>query len=115
MGRQPIPLTIALSEEIGDPNLFIGRQKDLDFFLDWVDLVKRGIGQSQVILARKRRGKTALVQRLYNILYSRNDAAVIPFYFRVPEGNMSTLDYSDFFLRSLISQILGYLHHFSEE
>ncbi len=47
MRHQSIQLTIALREEIGDPNLFIGRQKDLDFFLDWVDLVGREIARSQ--------------------------------------------------------------------
>ncbi|MCP4407493.1 MAG: hypothetical protein GY807_06985, partial [Gammaproteobacteria bacterium] len=108
MTRNANPLTIAFREEIGDPNLFTGRQKDLGFFLDWVDLVRREIGQSQVILARKRRGKTALVQRLYNILYTRNDPKIIPFYFRVPEGKMATLDYCKHFMRSLISQILGF-------
>ncbi|MCP4409687.1 MAG: hypothetical protein GY807_18460, partial [Gammaproteobacteria bacterium] len=53
-------------------------------------------------------GKTALVQRLYNILYTRNDPKIIPFYFRVPEGKMTTLDYCKLFMRSLLSQILGF-------
>ncbi len=102
------PITIALEEEIGNSDLFVGRQKDLDFFLGWVEKVKKKIGQSQVILARKRRGKTALVQRLYNILYSRADPKIIPFYFRVPEGKMGTLGYCEFFMRCLLSQILGF-------
>ncbi len=108
MTGQPRSLTIAFREEIGDPSLFVGRQKDLDFFLGWVEKVKKKIGQSQVILARKRRGKTALVQRLYNILYSRADPKIIPFYFRVPEGKMTVLGYSEYFMRSLLSQILGF-------
>ena len=102
-------LTIAVEEEIGEPELFVGRQRDLDFFLRWIELARKKIGQSQVILARKRRGKTALVQRLYNILYSRNDPEIIPFYFRVPEGVMTTLEYSKLFMEHLFSQILGYL------
>ncbi len=108
MAPQPTSLTIALEEEIGNPNLFVGRQKDLAFFLDWVEKVKIKLGKSQVILARKRRGKTALVQRLYNILYSRADPKIIPFYFRVPEGKVGTLGYCDLFMRSLLSQILGF-------
>jgi len=72
-------LTIALKEEIGNSLLFTGREKDLAFFLEWVEQVKREIGQSQVILARKRRGKADMVQRLYNILYTRQNPEIIPF------------------------------------
>ena len=108
MHRVPALLQFALREEIGDPNLFTGRQKELTYFLDWVDLVKREIGQSQVMLARKRGGKTSLVQRLFNVIYTRNDPAVIPIFFRVPEGPISGLDYADLFLRSLLSQYLAF-------
>lgn len=108
MNRESTPLIIALEEEIGEARLFTGRGKDLDFFLDWVDRVEKKIGNSQVILARKRRGKTALVQRLFNILYTQNNPRIIPFYFRVPEGKMSTLDYCKHFSRSMLSQILGF-------
>lgn len=62
MSLQPTSLINALREEIGNPNLFVGREKDLAFFLDWVELVKKEIGKSQVILARKRRGKTSTLR-----------------------------------------------------
>ncbi|MDJ0837126.1 MAG: hypothetical protein QNK37_11460, partial [Acidobacteriota bacterium] len=58
----------ALREEIGMPELFTGRHEDLTYFLNWAAEAKRMLSQSHVILARKRRGKTALVQRLFNIL-----------------------------------------------
>ena len=73
---------IAIREEIGNPQLFTGRVKEMTLLVEWVERVKRELGDSRVLLARKRRGKTALVQRFFNILYTRNDPAVI--YFRVP-------------------------------
>ena len=99
---------IALKEEIGKPELFIGRQKDMTWFLKWVDLVKDELGNSQVILARRRRGKTALVQRLFNLIYHRNDPQLIPFYFRVPEGKTTLIRYADQFFRALISQYFSF-------
>ena len=30
-------------------------------------------------------GKTALLQRFFNILFTRNDPQLIPFYYRIPE------------------------------
>ncbi len=98
----------ALKEEIGKPELFTGRKKDLDYFLDWIEMVKEELGRSRVILARKRRGKTALVQRLYNVLYTRNDPKIIPFYIRIDEGPTTQLGFSVRLLCSLLSQYLGY-------
>ncbi len=98
----------ALKEEIGMPELFTGRREDLAFFLDWVALVRRELGQSHVILARKRRGKTALVQRLFNIIYTRADPKIIPFYIRIDEGPTTQLDFSLRLFCSLLSQYLGF-------
>ncbi len=72
-------LTIALAEEIGNPNLFIGRKQELQFYLCWAEGTKNLLSRSQAILSRRKKGKTALVQRLFNILYSKNDPCVIPF------------------------------------
>lgn len=101
-------LIIALREEIGNSDLFVGRKKELDFFLDWADKTKRQLSQSTAILSRKKKGKTALVQRLYNILYTKNDPQIIPFYFKVEEGKKTQLHFSDIFFRTLLTQYFGY-------
>jgi hypothetical protein len=101
-------LIIALDEEIGNPQNFIGRKNELAYFLNWCENVKERQSQSTALLARRKKGKTALVQRLYNILYTKNDPRLIPFYFRIEEGNMTLLDYSGLFYRSLIGQYLGH-------
>ncbi|MDJ0835319.1 MAG: hypothetical protein QNK37_02320 [Acidobacteriota bacterium] len=98
----------ALQEEIGNPDLFVGRQKELDFLQLWVERVKKKLGKSTALLARRRKGKTALLQRFFNILYNRNDPQVIPFYFRIPEKKTTLLSFSDLFYRSLLSFYYGY-------
>jgi hypothetical protein len=101
-------LIFALDEEIGNPKTFTGRKKELAYFLNWCENAKERQSQSTALLARRKKGKTALVQRLYNILYTRNDPMLIPFYYRMEEGNMTLLDYSNIFYRSLIGQYLAF-------
>ena len=101
-------LIIALKEEIGNPDLFVGRKKELDFFLDWAFKTKEQLSQSTAILARRKKGKTALVQRLFNLLYTINDPQIIPFYFKIEEGNLPMLTFSEKFYRILLSQYFGF-------
>ncbi|MCP4701259.1 MAG: hypothetical protein GY862_31055, partial [Gammaproteobacteria bacterium] len=69
----------ALEERIGDPSLFCGRREQLDLLLDWADKIPGKISQSRALPGRRKCGKTALMQRLFNILWNRNDK-VIPLY-----------------------------------
>ncbi|MCP4380737.1 MAG: hypothetical protein GY798_04835, partial [Hyphomicrobiales bacterium] len=101
-------LTIALAEEIGDPDLFIGREQELEFYLKWAEGTKRLHSKSQALLSRRKKGKTALVQRLFNILYSNNDPQVIPFFFRIPERPLSTAGFGLEFYRAFLSQYIGF-------
>lgn len=101
-------LTVALAEEIGDPSFFMGRKQELRFYLDWAEGAKRLHSKSQALLSRRKKGKTALVQRLYNILYSQNDPQIIPFFFRVPEEPLGKEDFGLVFYRAFLSQFLGF-------
>ncbi|MCP4149640.1 MAG: hypothetical protein GY757_17980, partial [bacterium] len=63
----------ALEERIGHPDLFTGRKEELPYFLKWINDIKDRKSQSSVILARRKMGKTALMQRLFNITFYKND------------------------------------------
>ncbi len=102
-------LTIALAEEIGNPDLFIGRKQELAFYLKWAHGTKDLLSKSQALLSRRKKGKTALVQRLFNILYSQADPDVIPFFFRIPERPLSTAGFGLEFYSAFLSQYLGFL------
>jgi hypothetical protein len=68
----------ALKERIGKPELFTGRKEELAYFLKWINDIKEEKSQSTALLARRKMGKTALLERLFNITFYKNDG-VIPF------------------------------------
>jgi hypothetical protein len=88
----------ALEERIGNPYLFTGRKEELAYFLKWIDDIKERKSMSTAIMARRKMGKTALLERLFNITYLKNDG-VIPFYYEIKEIKMWVGDFCvDFFL-----------------
>ncbi|MCP4154557.1 MAG: helix-turn-helix transcriptional regulator [bacterium] len=94
-----------LKERIGNPKLFSGRQEELGFFLKWIDGIKQEKSKSTAILARRKMGKTALMERLFNITFYRNDG-VIPFYYEVKEEKKWAVAFcKDFFFTFLYQYI----------
>jgi len=55
-----------LEENIGPPELFVGRADELASFNRWVAGISRKASKSRVILARRKSSKTSFVQRLFN-------------------------------------------------
>ena len=98
-------MNIYLKEKIGNPDLFTGRKKELSFFLKWIEGSKKEISMSTAILSRRKTGKTALLQRLYNLTFEQNDG-VIPFYYEVKEEPVWMLEFcQDFFLTFLYQYV----------
>jgi hypothetical protein len=88
----------AKEERIGDPLLFTGRKEELAYFLKWLNDIKERKSMSTAILARRKMGKTAILERLFNITFYKNDG-VIPFYYEIKEIKMWVGDFCvDFFL-----------------
>jgi hypothetical protein len=95
----------ALKERIGKPELFIGRKEELVYFLKWIDDIKEEKSQSTAMLARRKMGKTAIMERLFNITYYKNDG-VVPFYYEINEVKMWVGDFCvDFFLTFIYQYI----------
>ncbi|MGE5343463.1 MAG: hypothetical protein ACM3SY_18495 [Candidatus Omnitrophota bacterium] len=95
----------ALKERIGSPDLFTGRKEELAYFLKWIDGIKKEKSKSTAILARRKMGKTALMERLFNIVFDQNNG-VIPFYYEIKETNMWIGDFcKDFFLTFIYQYI----------
>ncbi len=59
----------ALKERIGKPELFTGRKEELSYFLKWITDIKEEKSMSTAILARRKMGKTALLERFLNITF----------------------------------------------
>ncbi|MCP4151372.1 MAG: hypothetical protein GY757_26750, partial [bacterium] len=98
-------MNYALEERIGNPELFTGRKEELVFFLEWIDNIKERKSQSTAMLARRKMGKTAIMERLFNITFAKNDG-VIPFYYEVKENDVWVVDFcKDFFLTFIYQYI----------
>src|SRR6056297_3261067 len=96
MFKMPEKVIYALPEQIGEPELFVGRKKEFDYFLgDWYRLVEKNFAPNQAIISRRKKGKTAFLQRLFNILWSagkepnEDTISVIPFYYSIRDKQVS--------------------------
>jgi hypothetical protein len=103
----------ALEERIGKPELFTGRKKELDYFLKWIDDIKERKSRSTALLARRKMGKTAIMERLFNITYFKNDG-VIPFYYEVKEKKMWVGAFCQDFFLTFIYQYIAFKTRKSE-
>ena len=81
----------ALKERIGHPDLFCGRETEMKWLMEWTSRIPRKLAKSQALLGRRKSGKTAIMQRLFNILWNQN-GQVIPFYFEVLDQSMWRLE-----------------------
>ncbi len=100
-------MKIYFEERIGNPELFTGRKKELAYFLNWTDRIKRKISMSTAILSRRKTGKTALLQRLYNITFHKNED-IIPFYFEIRETDQWLGRFSEEFFLTFVCQYVAY-------
>jgi hypothetical protein len=97
----------ALEERIGKPELFTGRNEELAYFLKWINDIKERKSQSTALLARRKMGKTAIIERLFNITFFKNDG-VIPFYYEVREAKMWVVDFCQDFFLTFIYQYIAF-------
>ncbi len=73
-----------LEERIGNRALFVNREAFSNDFNIWLSLIPDKLSKSRALLARKKSGKTAFIQRLFNELWQQN-GAIIPFYLEVQD------------------------------
>lgn len=97
----------ALEERIGNPDLFTGRKEELDYFLKWINDIKERKSQSTALLARRKMGKTAIIERLFNITFYKNNG-VIPFYYEIKEKKMWVGSFCQEFFLTFIYQYIAF-------
>ena len=115
MFEMPDNIEYALPEQIGEPDLFVGRKQEFHYFLgDWYHLVEKNFAQNQAIISRRKKGKTAFLQRLFNILWSagtegkNTGLAIIPFYFSIPDESISQAGFARRFFTQFVNQYYSY-------
>lgn len=97
-----------LPEKIGVPELLVGREKEFANFDQWVKGIPRRISKSRVILARRKSGKTAFVQRLFNQIWSEN-AGVIPFYLDIGDSKWWYPNFAVHYYSTFATQYISFL------
>jgi len=102
-----------LNEKIGEPALFVGREPELKYFDSWLANIPKRLSKSRVIIARRKSGKTAFVQRIFNRLWSEN-GIVIPFYFEFGEIKMWFPSLAIKYYCTFASQFISFLERDSK-
>ncbi len=96
-----------LEERLGNPDLFTGRKADLAYFLGWISGIEERKSKSTALLARRKMGKTALMERLFNITFHKN-GGVIPFYYEIKERDIWVVDFCVDFCLTFVYQYLAF-------
>ncbi len=100
-------IEFAIPERVGKPENFIGRVEEMHYLYTWAQTIQREISRSIAFLGRRKIGKSLILERLYNIIYSEHKG-LIPFYYEFGEGRRSGKEfYLDFTLRFYL-QAIGY-------
>lgn len=97
----------AIAERIGDPNQFVGRVEELEYLYTWADNIRKKISRSLAFLGRRKIGKSLILERLYNIIYSEHKG-LIPFYYEFTEGTRSGKEFYHDFVTRFYMQVIGY-------
>ncbi len=98
----------ALKERIGHPSLFCGRKQEMELLTTWADRIPKELAKSRALLGCRKSGKTAIMQRLFNILWNRN-GKVVPFYFEMQDQDVWILNFSDLYYRTFLSHLFSFL------
>ncbi|OQY43633.1 MAG: hypothetical protein B6242_14310 [Anaerolineaceae bacterium 4572_78] len=100
-------IEFAIEERVGNPQNFIGRMREMEYLYGWTKRIQIKRGKSISFLGRRKVGKSLMLERLYNILYSEQ-RGLIPFFYEFSEGRRSGKEfYIDFIIRFYM-QVVGY-------
>jgi len=79
-------IEFAIRERVGKPEHFIGRAEELEYLHKWADNIRKEISRSLAFLGRRKIGKSLILERLYNIIYSEQNG-LIPFIMNLRKEN----------------------------
>ncbi|MCP4351071.1 MAG: hypothetical protein GY795_36870 [Desulfobacterales bacterium] len=97
-----------LQEKIGNPELLTGREKEFENLEKWIANIPKKLSGSRVILARRKSGKTSIVQRIYNQLWNQA-GGVIPFYFSISENYTWYPNFAEEYYCTFASQYFSFI------
>ncbi|KPA10698.1 protein containing ATPase domain, prokaryote [Candidatus Magnetomorum sp. HK-1] len=98
-----------LPETIGSPDLFVGREEELEHLNEWLERITKRISMSTVILARRKSGKTAILERIFNLVWSNPQMGIIPFYLSMGDKDIWIRQFAMKYYRTFASHCISFL------
>jgi hypothetical protein len=98
--------------ELVDEKEFTNRKKELEKFWNLAMRAKRNNGSSFALIARKGVGKTAVLMRLYNDLFTKQDE-VVPFFltfapYKDPVERLTVTIFNEYYFTTIIKQYIAF-------
>jgi hypothetical protein len=81
----------------------------MKWLMEWSSRIPRELAKSQALLGRRKSGKTAIMQRLFNVLWNQN-GQVIPFYFEVRDSKMWLLEFAKSYFYTFLSHYFSFVY-----
>jgi hypothetical protein len=97
-----------LPETIGNPELFVGREEEFETLNEWLGNIPKRLSISTVILARRKSGKTAILERVFNQCWSDTGLGIIPFYISLSETDEWLQDFALKYYQTFASHYISY-------
>jgi hypothetical protein len=98
-----------LPETIGSPDLFVGREEELEYLNIWLERIPKRISTSKVILARRKSGKTAILERIINYLWSSPQMKIIPFFISMSDKDIWIRQFAMKYYQTFASHYISFL------
>jgi hypothetical protein len=98
--------------ELVDEQEFTNRETELNKFWNLAMRAKRNNGSSYALIARKGVGKTAVLMRLYNDLFTKQDE-VVPFFlsfapYKDPAERLTVSIFNEYYFTTVIKQYIAF-------
>lgn len=97
-----------LPESIGNPNLFVGREEEFEYLNEWLGNIPKRLSISTVILARRKSGKTAILERIFNMCWSNTNMGIIPFYICMNDSKIWIQEFALIYFQTFASHYISY-------
>jgi len=98
-----------LPESIGNPDLFVGREEEFEYLNEWLGNIPKRLSMSTVILARRKSGKTAILERVFNMCWSNTNMGIIPFYICMNDSGIWIQEFALMYFQTFASHYISYL------
>jgi len=103
-----------LPETIGNPELFVGREEEFEYLNEWLGNIPKRLSISTVILARRKSGKTAILERVFNQCWSDTSLGIIPFFISLGDTNQWLQDFALKYYQTFATHYISYLERKGE-